>query len=269
MSQMKVIACQEHGGTFRIPVRRGRPPSRCTPENQCDMVKKRRADSVAKRTAETLKGKMPSPAQRTTVRGVPRKASAKSRETQAVDSMNVDKAARVGAQKASKASAVTVRHNPSIVLAKRARDLLEPQGWNLKGRQWTDEHDSAWAEVTGTRGEETIVIRWQDGKFFSQDYSLWDADKTAGQNGKPKSRLPFDPDEMSDAELAAELSGRTVTWWNRLAQSNETAVIGNKLKIEHTYTGGNETARQVHFVDATPNHAAFRAFNVDALMKVK
>ena len=56
---------------------------------------------------------------------------------------------------------------------------------------------------------------------------------------------------------------------NPIAENTEVAIIGDKLKIEHTFTGGNETARQIHFIDATPQHGRFRAFNVDALMRVK
>lgn len=277
--EYKELQCQEHGGTFRVPRKAGRPPRNCNAEHPCDMnpaakartksvppqktatakqpafkapaTKSRTAatKAVAKRTAETLKGKTPT--KRRPDREEEAKPATKSRP---------------------EASNVVVRHNPSVPMAKRAKDQLEPQGWNLKGRAWVDEDDHAWAEVTGNRGEEIIAVRWMDGKFDSQDYSLWDADKTGGQqphSPMPKTRLPFDPNEMTDDELARELGGRTVTWWNRLAGATETAVIGDKLKIEHTYTGGNETARQIHFVDKTPNHYAFRAFNVDALMRVK
>lgn len=259
MAEMKQLQCREHGGTFFIPPRRGRPPVRCSEENPCDMVKARNkgrqsAPEIAKAVSRTRKGATPKPA-----RDIPTPKGARGHQ--------------VAPQKATKtrpeASPAVVRHNPSIVFAHKAKEQLEPLGWNLKGRQWVDEDESAWAEVTGTRGEETIALRWVDGKFDSQDYSLWDADKSPGQNNRPKSRLPFDPNEMTDEELARELSGRRVTWWNRIASNTETAIIGDKLKIEHTYTGGNETARQIHFVDATPNHGKFRAFNVDALMRVK
>jgi hypothetical protein len=266
--EYKTLTCQEHGGEFRIPRKAGRPPSRCSEAHPCTMVKppkstKKATTDVAARTAETRKGKMPTKTKQT--RPAKSVQSTKRRPDRQED-------AKPATKSRPAASDVTVRHNPSVVLAKRAKDQLEPLDWNLKGRAWIDEDDHAWAEVTGSRGEESIVLLWQDGKFYSQDYSLWDADKTPGQqplSPKPKSKLPFDPDEMSNAELAKELSGRTVTWWNRLGGSQEHAVIGDKLKIEHAYTGGNETSRQVHFVDKTPNHYAFRTFNVDALMRVK
>lgn len=259
--ERKAVQCREHGGTFYIPVKRGRPPSRCSDGNPCDMVGKpavRRTTALARQDARTR----PETGAQRSKRAANVKAAEKATQAREIPP-------KKPTRNRPEAGPVTVRHNPSIVFARQAKDQLEPLGWNLKGRQWTDEDEIAWAEVTGTRGEETIAIRWADGKFVSQDYSLWDADKSPGQNNRPKSRLPFDPNEMTDDELARELAGRHVTWWNRLANNTETAIIGDKLKIEHTYTGGNETARQIHFVDATPNHGKFRAFNVDALMKVK
>lgn len=261
MAAMKSIQCNTHGGTFQIPVRRGRPPVKCSEDNPCDMVKKSRTTTNA--GARKARRESPSDARQT------RLAKAVQRRP------DREEPAQKATRTRPEAGPVTVKHNPSIVLARKAKDQLEPLGWNLKGRQWTDEDGDAWAEITGTRGEETIAIRWVNGKFESQDYSLWDADKSPGQNGmsagalKVQARLPFDPGEMSDTELAKELAGRRVQWWNRIAQNTEDAVIGDKLKIEHTYTGGNETARQIHFVDATPNHGKFRAFNVDALMRVR
>lgn len=265
--EYKAIQCNVHGGMFKIPVRRGRPPVKCSEDNPCDMVKKSRptTNTGARKARQDAR----------TRPETPRQASKRTRNVKAAEKATETREALPATKTRPTAGPVTVKHNPSIVLARKAKEQLEPLGWNLKGRQWTDESEDAWAEVTGTRGEETIAIRWVNGKFESQDYSLWNADKTPGQNGmsatalKVRARLPFDPDEMSDTELAKELAGRRVTWWNRIAQNTEDAIIGDKLKIEHTYTGGNETARQIHFVDATPNHGKFRAFNVDALMKVR
>lgn len=275
--EYKELQCHEHGGTFTVPRKAGRPPRNCTEANPCDMAPGARArrtktQEVAKRTAQTVKGKVPSRPARTAVttdggKVRPTKSAAKKRQTPR------EEEAKPATKSRPAASNVVVRHNPSVPLAKRAKDTLEPQGWNLKGRAWIDEDESAWAEVTGTRGEESIAVLFQDGKFYSQEYSIWDADKTAGQQRNPMPvkgrKLQFDPDEMTDSELAQELAGRTVTWWNGIAGATETAVIGDKFRIDHAFTGGNETARQVHFVDKTPNHPAFRSFNVDALMRVK
>lgn len=259
--QYKQIQCNEHGGMFKVPVKRGRPPSKCNPQNPCSMVKaqkgpRTKTEAVARRTAQTRQGKMPTPVKR----------AASSRQTRKVTPRT--EPAKKATKSTPAASDVVVTHNPSIVLAKHARDLLEPQGWELHGRAWTDEED-AWAEVTGSRGTESIAIRFLNGKFQSQDYSLWDPDKTPGQNGMPKINLPFDPNEMSDGELAKELAGRKVTWWNRIGKNQETAIIGNKFQIHHYYEGTDESSRQVTFVDQTNGQYKFRSFNVDALMRVK
>lgn len=268
---MKTVTCKEHGGTFEIPRKRGRPPGQCTAENPCTMVKLRKGPrteatkAVAARTAQTLKGKVPT---RSGGRQPAKVANARTaRQTARTEPA---KAPPKRAPKSTpEASEVVVRHNPSIPFAQKAREQLEPLGWALKGRGWVDEDEAAWAEVVATRGPETLAIRWRDGKFYSQDYSLWDSDKTAGQQNMPKATLPFDPDEMSDEELAKELAGRKITWWNRIASSTESAIIGDKFQIQHNYTGGNETSRQVLFVDQTPGYYKFRAFNVDAMMRVK
>lgn len=266
--QYKQTQCKEHGGMFRVPVKRGRPPGQCNPQNPCTMartkkttakttsggtVRPSRAEAVAKRPTETRKGGVVGAQERATR---PRKVTPRTEP------------AKKATKSTPEASDVVVTHNPSIVLAKHARDLLEPQGWELHGRAWTDEED-AWAEVTGNRGSESIAIRFVNGKFYSQDYSLWDAEKTPGQNGMPKANLPFDPYEMSDGELAKELAGRKVTWWNRIGKNQETAIIGNKFQIHHYYEGTDESSRQVTFVDQTNGQYKFRSFNVDALMRVK
>ena len=88
-----------------------------------------------------------------------------------------------------------------------ARTELEPLGWTLTGTAGVND-DGAWAEVIGRRDTETIILRWEDGKLTDQTYTVWDEDVSPAQNGKPKSRLPFNPDEMTDSELVKEISGR-------------------------------------------------------------
>lgn len=161
-----------------------------------------------------------------------------------------------------------VRHNKSIVEAKRARDQLTPLDWVCKGSAWFED-ETGWASVEATRGEESITVVFCDGKFYDQQYSIWDPEKSPEQNGRPErlTNLQFNVHELTDKELARELAGRKVTWWNRLAKAPEQGVIGDKLRIEHTYTGGEESGRQVHFIDFSSQH--FRSFHVDALMRVK
>lgn len=226
---MKHILCREHGGTFSITPRRGRPPVRCSEDNPCDQNR-------------TLLGglkKHPKPV-----------AEARS------------SASKV---KATPAPA-SVHKNPSVPFAHKAQTELTPLGWILKGKAGFVD-GVGWAEVVATRGVESIILRWEDGKKVTQEYSIWDSESSPEQNGRPKSQLRFDPNEMTDLDLARELSGRTITWWNRLANNTDKAVIGEKLEIQHCYTGGNETARFLRFIDQTEHRGSYRAVHVEALIK--
>jgi hypothetical protein len=167
-------------------------------------------------------------------------------------------------EKASEAPKTVVRHNPSIQFARKAKEQLEPLGWECKGRAWFDEAE-AWSEVTATRGIETLIIQWKNGKLDSQNYLPWNED-IPQENAMPAHRLPFNPNEMTDSELIRAIAGCKVTWWNRIAQGDEHGVLGDKIQIEHAFAGGNESARIVKFADAESKR--FRAFHVSALMKV-
>lgn len=157
--------------------------------------------------------------------------------------------------------------NPSLAPAKVAKEHLEAQGWTVTGKAWAEDHHQ-FASITGARGDETIIMHWNDGQLIAQHYSLWS--EVPRENNKPKGALTFDPDECTDRELVRALSGMRVTWWNKLGQLEETAVIGpNKITIEHAYSGtGDETPgdRIVKFTDHSG--AGFRAFRVAALLKV-
>lgn len=287
---LKSIQCREHGGNFTVEARRGRPPVKCGGKYPlCDMApgtrsaRKKSAEGVAKAVSRTLKGATPKPARKASQR--PRQAErtpAKVRERV----LNPAKPTRRKTEP-REAAPVVVRHNPSIALAKKAKDQLDPLGWSCTGRAWfgedgvTDEHgdfvELGMAELTARRGDEFLRIVWQDGKAISQDYSLWNPDKVPAANGKPKSRLPWNPDEMSDAELAAALMGHEIEWWNRIKSGKEKALVSTKqIKVEHVYYGApdeddenqepKEPLRMVSFVD--PHGGGWRSFHVEALMKV-
>lgn len=293
--QYKQVQCREHGGMFSVPVKRGRPPVRCNPENVCDMAKKPKngqaTAQVAKRTSETLKGKMPvrSKVKPETVAEAAREDAKPKRSTLPKDAgLRTSKWCKCpeqggerhekgieGCRYAAKGAPVIVRHNPSVNLGRLAKEKLTPLGWNVVGRAWfevdiTTEEPSdriGFAEITATRGTETLVIRWKDGKLENQVYNLWDEEKPSN-NGKPRSRLPFDPDETTDPDLIRFISGQKVTWWNRIAGSTEHAIIGEKVQVEHAFVGGtgDEVARIIKFNDKSSG--SFRAFHVAALMKV-
>lgn len=153
--------------------------------------------------------------------------------------------------------------------AKAAKDRLVALGWAAKGRATSDGR-CVYATVTATRGEEMLVMTWHDNVLVKQDYSLWAHDVPAEKQRQLPRKLGFDPDETPDRELVQRLSGMKVTWWNKLAGTQETAIMGkDKIRIEHSYNGiGDETPddRIIHFCD--PSSGGFRAFRVGALLKI-
>jgi len=278
--EFRTLQCREHGGNFKVPAKRGRPPTRCGGNYpKCDMARKRQTDSVAARTARTLKGELPKRS------NISSRTKAVEREATNALTVTPDKLRRAArkptgnkALEAPEPSPVVIKHNPSIVLAKKAKDTLEPLGWDCSARAWIDDV-GAFAEFTARRGEEFLMLVWQDGKPVSQDYSLWDTSVSPAANGKPKSRLPFNPEEMTDAELATALRGKQIEWWNRIKSGKEKATVSTKqIRVEHTFYDPmptdddgkeiepTEPLRIVSFVD--PTGGGFRSFHVDALMRV-
>jgi len=302
---VKTLNCREHGGTFTVPPRRGRPPVRCTPDNPCTGggTAKRSAPvptfssapsvavetgfrrSSATKTLDQMNAAElrayarslgMSTATKLTEAADLRRAIRKYQSKPAVIKVTKDAAGKVTglqgpARKAPQpVSEVTTRVNASVPKAHAAKQRLEPLGWSVKGRAWFDD-EKGMAEITAVREDETLVLQWADGKLVHQDYGIWDIDQPQ-KNNKPASRLPFDPDEVPDKELVGMLQGMTVTWWNALAQSNETATIDpQKITIEHAYTAtmhGDETPadRIVKFV--AMHGGGFRAFRLGALLKI-
>lgn len=162
--------------------------------------------------------------------------------------------------------------NPSLILAKEAKSLLEAVGWICKGRAGSQidnpacEHDY-WAELTASREHETLFMRWLDGELTDQQYAM-DFLKPS-DNGYPESKLHFNPDELTDSELVRMVKGMKVTWHNTIAGSLETAVVGGTVTIEHIFRdNGDEdnSKRIVKFIDH--GGGGFRAFHVSALVKV-
>lgn len=263
--EYKQITCREHGGLFTVEKKRGRPPVKCSEDNVCDGVierKGRRSNpGISKRDIATTR----------------RIATAK----QAIQEQSMDEqitetrraVKRPGKHRPVKPAATpaVVKNNPSVPPAFEAKRILEPQGWKITGRAWFDGEVGS-ATVLGTRGEEQVSFLWVDGKLDSQHYSMWNSSKPS-ENGMPRKRLNFDPEELSDAALVKMLAGKRITWWNRLGKTTETCVVGReadkRVKVEHVLNGhGDELARIVTFVDATKSGTGFRSFHVDALLKV-
>ncbi len=110
-------------------------------------------------------------------------------------------------------------------------------------------------------------MNWLDGELIAQNYSM-EFEKPS-DNGYPPNDLHFNPAEVTDSELVRLIKGMKVTWWNTIAGSKETAVIGGNVTIEHIFfTNGDEdnSKRIVKFIDH--GGGGFRAFHVSALLKV-
>lgn len=155
--------------------------------------------------------------------------------------------------------------NPSLLLAKAAKERLVALGWTVEGKAGLGEH--YWAEISASRGEETLLMRWIDQELTAQEYSLFS--EKPSDNGIPSSALGFDPNEITDLELLERIRGMKVTWWNTLAGASQNAVIGGKVSIEHIHDQGEHydaSKRIVKFIDR--NAGGFRAFHVGALVKV-
>lgn len=239
------LHCREHGGYFYRQPQRGRTPVRCGGKNElCDQ-----AEGAAK-TARAPKGEV-------STHDYP---SAHEQHTQAL------KRAVKGSEHERRPA---LDGTKSLEKGRAAKALLEAQGWQATGKAWTTAEGFNWASVTAARGEEMLHIVWRDGIVQDQVYNLWNLDKPSA-NGRPNAHLPFDPDEIPDAELAKYLVGVKVTWWNKLGQKEDSAVCGKEtIKITHIWTGtGDENpgARIIDFIDA--EGGGYRAFRLDQLVKV-
>lgn len=158
--------------------------------------------------------------------------------------------------------------NPSVLVAKAAKERLVALGWSARGKTGATEAGGSWATLTASRGEETLIINWSDGALVDQHYSLF-SDKDVAEEKLPGKNLDLNPDELTDRELVNWIRGMKVTWWNTLAGSTETAVVGGKVYVEHIFDQGenhDNTKRLVKFLDH--NGGGFRAFHVSAMMKV-
>ena len=258
---MKTLTCREHGGTFQIEAKRGRPPVRCTEGSPCSGMnvnggRKRKAaniKAVAERTAQTLRGKLPEPTE------------------SATEYIGSYREPGLGTSRNGSRKPVEPRShpNPCVALAYAARERLEPLGWVVTARGWLD-GDSSFASLTASRETELLSLYWQDGVLTDQEYNLWNTEVPAA-NGKPKTQESFMPafDEMTDREVVQRLSGMSVQWWNSLGQSVECGTIGETVKITHAYSGtGDEVPgdRVINFIDH--DGSGYRSFRMSALMKI-
>lgn len=294
--EYRKVQCREHGGTFQIPVKRGRPPTKCNETNVCTMVagtsKQRSKSPAAKARAAIAEYAAPKasggrrPAKvaaadskpRPTLRGVNRSALRTTAWCHC-DEQGGERHEKgiEGCKYATRGAKAVVRNNPSIPIARELKEQLEPLGWTCHAKGYfTDSDGIGVVDFSATRDTETITVEIIGGKAIKQHYSIWNDERPA-LNKKPASKLPFDPEEMSDAELAGELAGKRVVWWNPLGNTREYGRLpeseGKKITIQHVITmdEGNPDelpgSRIVTFVDQ--DGTGFRSFKVGALMAVK
>lgn len=241
------IQCREHqGGIFTIQVKRGRQPVRCKPEYPCDKADQPQPKTLLVKPPTRFEGACP-------------ECGGKGGHT-----ATCSHSGRVAAPE--RATEVRTSPNASLPMAKAAKERLEAVGWTCQGRAWIDAGEG-YASVTASRGEETLLMEWCETKVIRQDYSM--NSPNPDRNGIPPHKLNFEPEEVTDSELARLVTGMKVTWWNSLAGSAETAIVGNKVNIEHIYVGGGDTdnsKRIVKFIDHSGG--GFRAFHAGALLKV-
>lgn len=263
---MRKLNCREHGGTFTVESKRGRPPVRCTEDNPCSKltgdrpVRPHPENPSAARGTRVVKSRA---AETASVIKNRRNAEAiEAAKRKAV----MPKELQTPAKAPQRVAEPTTTVMPSVLKAQAAKELLEPQGWVCHAKIATP----TTVEFHASRGSERLALVWENGEPVSQDYSLFDMERPSA-NGVPagKVKLPFDPDEMTDSELVRHLSGMTVVWWNRIAKGEEKATLPARVQVVHTYNGtGDETPadRVITFVDV--HGSGFRSFRVGALMRI-
>jgi hypothetical protein len=137
------------------------------------------------------------------------------------------------------------------------------------------------ASITANRGPETLYLEWVDGVAIANDYAIHDTEKPA-VNGMPKPKLPFDPEEVSDADLVQHISGVKIQWWNRVGGMIESGIVGDpyaqdhdgnpvpiKVSIEHLYSGINGPMGVDRLIKFNLMDGGTRLIKVGALLKVR
>lgn len=211
------IQCQTHNGFFERESRPGRVPIRCNEENPCDAVRavgkatrKRRTTTA---TVEAPVKAAPAPVQRA------RKATPKPEP-------------RFKPEKDTR-EAKGLQASKEKALAAKAE--LESKGWTVSGRK-----DGNRVEVTATRDDELFFAVWENGILAQpMHYSLWSLERQSeNAPGMPARQVPYDPEWVTDRELAQMLVGNKIHVWNRVGKMLETMVCGTeKISIEHIYDG--------------------------------
>ena len=290
---LKQLTCREHGGTFTVEARRGRPPVRCSPDNVCASVAANakvrviHKEPVVSTPAEQNLSTMTFPELRAYARSIGLSTGTKLTNRPALRNAirkylkpadaevvaHFESAKLVGGPIMPAKRADTALGTKGISAMHAAWQRLEELGWKVSMLSSADQHDPTITVIppslTATRGEETISLAWDNtGNLLSQDYHLWS--EKPSRNNKPASKLPFDPDEVSDRELVRMLAGVKITWWNVLAGAEETAVVNpQSVKVAHAYDGhGDEQPADRVLTFVATGAGGFRSVRIGALLKV-
>lgn len=190
----------------------------------------------------------------------------------------------------------------SIPKAKAFCERVEAAGWSAD-RSWGEGGEDH-IVVTARRDAEVIFIEWIAGVFqptatYSQgdrnvrvrnasaglQYAGRTAEQAAEETKKvsanrffqkreaPREQveaqrqpLPFDPALALEDEILAALAGRRVTWFNRIAQTPDSAVFPVEYHKQFTHITEFEGERIVNFVDH--GGTGFRSFRLSGLLSI-
>lgn len=273
---MKKVKCREHGGYFQIPSKPGRPPVRCKDENPCDKARflTKGEKTVREVATSTPRKQLTSASNKTAVRKrLSERETAVEEYAQAAADLTAEKLAGAikRAEPKFRASEETkAEHglNASLNKAKLAKAELEVKGWTVQGKKLGNR-----VEITATREDELLYAVWENGVLAQpMQYSLWSVEKPATNVpiNMPTPKLPFDPEWISDSELAKLLVGNKIEVWNRTGRTTEKLVCGSDhITIEHIYDGtGDEYPenRLIKFTDGPLG--VMRVIRLGQLLKV-
>jgi hypothetical protein len=190
----------------------------------------------------------------------------------------------------------------SIPKAKAFCDKAESCGW-VADRAWAEGGEDH-IVVTARRDAEVVFIEWMGGVFQpTATYSHGDrtirvrnasaalqyagrpAEQAAEETKKvsanrffqrkatpaaeidaQRQTLPFDPALALDDEIFGALAGQRITWFNRTAQSSDTAIFPIEYRREFTHITEFNGERIVNFVDH--GGTGFRSFRLSDLLSV-
>lgn len=224
----------------------------------------------------------------------PKKAAPAAADTYVQEVVVAAEAAALGRRVEEPAAAPEPEASPEgDTKAHRNVQTFSDNGWTV-----TVQADGTYAELIAIRGTEAIHQAWEAGVYHNDSATYTIADRTVRTRNVAEAKrwaarspeaaqaelakvgankafvkkapealvryeLPFDPQEVTERDLFAALSGKGIRWHNRLSNSEETALVGANprwFSIQE-YAG----TRIVQFVCQAQG---FRAFKLENLLAV-